>query len=54
MTVEDRFWYLACTSRWCARCNGCAEQIGRLQQGRISIYLLYSFVTLAALLVIVL
>ena len=31
-----------------------AEQIGRLQQGRISTYLLYSFVTLAALLLIVL
>ena len=30
------------------------EQIGRLQQGRISTYLLYSFVTLAALLLIVL
>ncbi|MBL8274651.1 MAG: hydrogenase 4 subunit B, partial [Xanthomonadales bacterium] len=53
VTVEDRFWFglyepLARAVQWLA------EQIGRLQQGRISTYLLYSFVTLAALLLIVL
>jgi NADH:ubiquinone oxidoreductase subunit 5 (subunit L)/multisubunit Na+/H+ antiporter MnhA subunit len=52
VTVEDRFWswlylplasFTALLARW----------IGRMQQGRISVYLLYSFVTLAATLVAV-
>lgn len=49
MTAEDRFWYviylplMRATSR-------CAEWISKLQQGRISHYLLYSFLTLLLLL----
>ena len=51
--IEDKFW------RWCylpvARAvQGAARLIGLLQQGRISAYLLYSFLTLIALLVLVL
>jgi len=30
-----------------------SRQVGRLQQGRISVYLMYSFITLIALLVFV-
>ena len=53
VTVEDRFWFglyepLARAVQWLA------ELIGRLQRGRIATYLLYSFITLAALLLIVL
>ena len=53
VTVEDRFWFglyepLARAVQWLA------ELIGRLQRGRIATYLLYSFVTLSALLLIVL
>jgi hypothetical protein len=49
-SVEDRHWYaiylpIAHLTEWLS------GQIGRLQQGRISVYLLYSFVTLMALLV---
>ena len=53
VVVEDRFWYALYrplvraaleVSRW----------VGRLQQGRIAVYLLYSFLTLFVLLVIVL
>jgi formate hydrogenlyase subunit 3/multisubunit Na+/H+ antiporter MnhD subunit len=49
-TVEDRHWYgmylpIAHFSEFLS------GQVGRLQQGRISVYLLYSFITLIALLV---
>jgi len=49
VTVEDPLWqwvYL----RIAALTERISRQIGRLQQGRISIYLLYSFITLVALL----
>ena len=47
--VEDHFWYwlylpLARVTDFVAR------QVGRIQQGRISVYLVYSFITLLALL----
>ena len=47
--VEDHFWYwlylpLARVTEFVAR------QVGRIQQGRISVYLVYSFITLLALL----
>jgi hydrogenase-4 component B len=50
--VEDRFW------RWIYRpvidaANHLARLFGLLQQGRISVYLLYSFLTLAATLLVV-
>jgi hydrogenase-4 component B len=50
--VEDRHWY------WLYRpvaqlAEFVSRHVGRLQQGRISIYLLYSFITLIALLVFV-
>lgn len=51
--VEDRFWhglYLPAARAVLKT----ADLIGRLQQGRIAAYLLYSFLTLLALLVIVL
>ncbi|GAB4351174.1 MAG: hydrogenase 4 subunit B [Immundisolibacter sp.] len=53
VTVEDRFWYLFYrpVARWV---ETIARAIGRLQQGRIAIYLLYGFATLVALLVVVL
>ena len=53
VTVEDRFWYLFYQPvvRWV---DAAARVIGRLQQGRIAIYLLYGFATLVALLVMVL
>jgi formate hydrogenlyase subunit 3/multisubunit Na+/H+ antiporter MnhD subunit len=52
LKVEDRHWYLvylpvARLAAWVS------SKIGLLQRGRISIYLLYSFVTLIALLVFV-
>jgi formate hydrogenlyase subunit 3/multisubunit Na+/H+ antiporter MnhD subunit len=49
-TVEDRHWYALYlpVARFAEFLSG---QIGRLQQGRISVYLLYSFLTLIALLV---
>jgi hypothetical protein len=48
--VEDRHWYalylpIAHFTEFLSR------HIGRLQQGRISVYLMYSFLTLLALLV---
>ena len=52
VTVEDNFWHwlylpiAAVVERF-------ARLVGLLQQGRISVYLLYSFVTLIALLVVV-
>lgn len=53
VSVEDRFWhglYLPLASL----VRLVAGQVGRLQRGRISAYLLYSFLTLTTLLVIVL
>ncbi|WP_298288020.1 hydrogenase 4 subunit B [Thiomonas sp.] len=52
VTVADRFWAqvyapLAQAVLWIAR------QAGRIQQGKISVYLLYSFVTLLVLLLVV-
>jgi formate hydrogenlyase subunit 3/multisubunit Na+/H+ antiporter MnhD subunit len=49
-TVEDRHWYAMYLpiARFAEFLSG---HIGKLQQGRISVYLLYSFVTLIALLV---
>jgi len=49
VTVEDPMW------GWIYVCIATATEsvsrvVGRLQRGRISIYLLYSFVTLVALL----
>jgi hydrogenase-4 component B len=52
VVVEDHFWgwiYLPLAA-WAGRI---ARLAGLLQQGRISIYLLYSFVTLIAMLVVV-
>jgi formate hydrogenlyase subunit 3/multisubunit Na+/H+ antiporter MnhD subunit len=49
-TVEDRHWHALYLP--IARCTEFfSSQMGRIQQGRISIYLLYSFLTLIALLV---
>ena len=52
VTIDDHFWH------WIylpiARLTeAVARQVGRLQQGRIAVYLLYSFVTLIAMLVLV-
>jgi formate hydrogenlyase subunit 3/multisubunit Na+/H+ antiporter MnhD subunit len=52
VTVEDRFW------RWLYvpamdLANYLARLMGRMQQGRISVYLLYSFLTLAGTLLAV-
>ena len=53
VTVEDRSWGLLYLPL--ARAvRRAATEVGRLQQGRISVYLAYSFVTLIVLLVIVL
>jgi hypothetical protein len=52
VTIEDHFWhwlYLP-VARLTERL---ARQVGRLQQGRIAIYLLYSFLTLIVLLTVV-
>lgn len=51
--VEDRFWFGLYLPAARAVLNT-ANLIGRVQQGRIAVYLLYSFLTLMALLVIVL
>jgi hypothetical protein len=50
LRIRDRFW------NWLYAPQGdaaywIARQVGKLQQGRIQIYLLYSFVTLIVLLV---
>ena len=49
-SVEDRHWYAMYLpiARFAEFLSG---HVGRLQQGRISVYLLYSFLTLIALLV---
>lgn len=52
LKVEDRLWY-ALYLPIARFIEFIASRIGVLQQGRISIYLLYSFVTLIALLVFV-
>jgi hydrogenase-4 component B len=52
VTIEDHFWhrlYLPVA----AAVDALAARVGVLQQGRISIYLLYSFVTLLVLLLVV-
>ena len=51
-SVEDRHWYAMYLpiARFTEFLSG---HVGKLQQGRISVYLLYSFVTLIALLVFV-
>ncbi|MCG3169542.1 MAG: Hydrogenase-4 component B [Pseudomonadales bacterium] len=53
VTVEDRFWSLLYLplARLVTRA---ARLVGGIQQGRIAVYLLYSFLTLLVLLVIVL
>jgi hypothetical protein len=53
VTVEDRFW-LVFYEPLAGVVKRAARLIGQLQQGRIAMYLLYSFITLIALLVIVL
>ena len=53
VTVEDRFWGLL-YQPLARAVKRAAAQVGRLQTGRISVYLAYSFVTLIVLLVIVL
>lgn len=52
VTVEDHFW------RWLYQpivdlANGLARLFGLMQQGRISVYLIYSFLTLVATLLVV-
>ena len=52
VTVEDHFW------RWVYvpamdLANYLARLMGKMQQGRISVYLLYSFLTLVATLLAV-
>ena len=52
VTLEDHFWrwlYLPTVDL----ANTLARLVGLLQQGRISVYLLYSFLTLAATLLAV-
>jgi hypothetical protein len=52
VTVEDHFWrwlYLPIVDL----ANRLARLFGLMQQGRISVYLMYSFVTLAATLLAV-
>jgi hydrogenase-4 component B len=48
--IEDRHWYWLYTPI-AQLTEFVSRHVGRLQQGRISIYLLYSFITLIALLV---
>jgi formate hydrogenlyase subunit 3/multisubunit Na+/H+ antiporter MnhD subunit len=52
VTIEDHFWHWLDlpVARLTERL---ARQVGRLQQGRIAIYLLYSFLTLIVLLTVV-
>ena len=52
MVVEDHFWtwiYMPLV----ALAERIARIVGLLQQGRIAVYLLYSFVTLIAMLLVV-
>ena len=50
---EDKLWYACCTCRSRVAAEFLSRQVGRLQQGRISVYLLYSFLTLIVLLLFV-
>jgi hypothetical protein len=50
--VDDHFWHWIYVPIAVAT-EAVAKLVGRLQQGRISVYLLYSFVTLIAMLVLV-
>ena len=50
--VDDHFWHWIYLPIAVAT-EAVAKLVGRLQQGRISVYLLYSFVTLIAMLVLV-
>jgi len=51
--IEDHVWHwLYLPVAWAV--EGTSRLIGRLQQGRIAVYLLYSFITLIGLLVLVL
>ena len=52
LRLDDRWWFLLYLPI-AAGVQGLARLIGHLQHGRIAIYLLYSFVTLLALLVFV-
>lgn len=52
VSIEDHFWYWLYVPV-ADRIGRLAHLVGRLQQGRISIYLLYSFLTLLILLVVV-
>ena len=49
VSVDDPFWQWV-YQRIANLTNGISRVIGKLQQGRISIYLLYSFITLIAIL----
>jgi len=52
LKIEDRHWYWL--YRPIARLAGyISEKAGLLQQGQVSVYLLYSFITLVTLLVLV-
>ncbi|HZQ63135.1 MAG TPA: hydrogenase 4 subunit B [Casimicrobiaceae bacterium] len=52
VTVEDHFWY-AIYAPIARAAERLARIVGLLQQGRISVYLVYSFITLIALLFLV-
>ena len=52
ISVDDHFWHWIYLPIAVAT-EAVARLVGRLQQGRISVYLLYSFVTLIAMLVVV-
>jgi hypothetical protein len=50
--IDDHFWHWIYVPIAVAT-EAVAKLVGRLQQGRIAVYLLYSFVTLIAMLVLV-
>jgi hydrogenase-4 component B len=52
VTIEDHFWHWVYVPI-VELANRLARLFGLMQQGRISVYLLYSFVTLAATLLAV-
>jgi hypothetical protein len=53
VTVADRIWHI-CYGPLAQTINRLADLVAIVQQGRISTYLLYSFVTLVVLLALVL
>jgi hypothetical protein len=53
IAIRERIWTLA-YEPLCAAVDGLANIAARVQQGRISVYLLYSFVTLLVLLAVAL